>query len=174
MKNRSYAAILRNNLVAMLIHLCLTVIIGIIYIRTAQYCVDYTEARFWVHLGLILLTVVLYIAAGAILLKDLGKAWRNFISLLLPIIAGLIIYAADVHFASYYVTGYKTIIYPAYIMLFTPVLEVVSSFMNYRHMWFLLAALPTLLIWAGMQIRASSANRRRRKDAQYPLPGQAR
>ncbi|MDD5602996.1 MAG: hypothetical protein PHG48_02790 [Eubacteriales bacterium] len=155
---------LKNNLISLAIHLVLSFIIGKIYAGTAQYCVEYTDTKFWIHLGLTLLTVLLYAALAAILLKALGGASRNFLSVILPAAAGLIIYAVDVHILTYIDSGYLEILYPAYIILFTPILEKLSKVVAYKSIWIVFALLPTLLMWMGLQLKAWGGERRRRHE----------
>jgi len=150
---------IKNNLRSFAAHLLFTLIIGIIYIKTRNISVESSTAKFWIHLGLFVLSVTLYILSGFFIMEPQGRKLKNFLSLSVPFAVGLIVYFFDMFVISYLDIYYKGVLYLVYNILFTPVIEVISTFMNYRYVWVILSVFPTLLMWAGLQLKVRRENK---------------
>lgn len=154
---------IKNNLLAVLTHICIAFISFILYFlfyRTDMYN-ENGAGKIVIYVILLLLVIFLYIFSVK-LLKPMSSFIKNILSVILPSIIGVAVYLLNaLYFNEFLNNGLEYVVYKAYNMPFVPLQDVfynlfVYKMYNYKIYHFfmiMLSFLPTLLMFIGLQVQ---------------------
>lgn len=164
----------KNNFLAVLTHICIVFITFILYFlfyKTEIYN-ENGAGKTVVYVILLLLAFFLYVISTK-LLKPMSSFIKNILSVILPSITGVAVYLVNaLYFNEIFKNGLEYVVYKAYNMPFVPLQDAIYNIFVYKmynykiyHFFMIiLSFLPTLLMFAGLQVQTVRMKRRLKSE----------